>query len=102
MTGVYAMLTPDRVEKRQNGRRFKEDGDPAFTLNTKDRLGIFDGFRARKLTPVECERIQGFPDNWTQGVSDSQRYAQMGNAVTVNVIEYISSHFEGVENVQSC
>ena len=102
MTGVYAMLTPDRVEKRQNGRRFKEDGEPAFTLNTQDRHGIFDGFRARKLTPVECERIQGFPDNWTQGVSDSQRYAQMGNAVTVNVIEYISSHFEGVENVQSC
>ncbi len=46
--------------------------------------------RIRRLTPVECERLQGFPDNWTQGVSDTQRYKQMGNAVTVNVIEAIA------------
>jgi site-specific DNA-cytosine methylase len=43
----------------------------------------------RRLTPVECERLQGFPDDWTACVSDSQRYKQMGNAVTVNVIEWI-------------
>ena len=43
----------------------------------------------RRLTPVECERLQGFPDNWTQGVSDTQRYKQLGNAVTVNVIQAI-------------
>lgn len=44
----------------------------------------------RRLTPVECERLQGFPDNWTAGVSDTQRYRQMGNAVTVNVIEAVA------------
>jgi site-specific DNA-cytosine methylase len=43
----------------------------------------------RRLTPMECERLQGFPDDWTAGQSDSQRYRQMGNAVTVNVIESI-------------
>lgn len=43
----------------------------------------------RKLTPMECERLQGFPDNWTDGVSDSQRYKCLGNAVTVNVIKDI-------------
>jgi site-specific DNA-cytosine methylase len=43
----------------------------------------------RRLTPMECERLQGFPDNWTAAQSDSQRYRQMGNAVTVNVIESI-------------
>lgn len=43
----------------------------------------------RRLTPIECERLQGFPDNWTKGVSDTQRYKQCGNAVTVNVIEAI-------------
>jgi DNA (cytosine-5)-methyltransferase 1 len=43
----------------------------------------------RRLTPVECERLQGFPDNWTCGISDSQRYKCLGNAVTVNVIEEI-------------
>ena len=87
-------LTPDREEKRQNGRRFKEDGEPAFTLNTQDRHGIFDGTRIRKLTPTECERLQGFPDGWTKGLSDTQRYKCCGNAVTVPVVQYIASHFE--------
>lgn len=43
------------------------------------------GKRIRRLTPSECERLQGFPDNWTLG-SDTQRYKQCGNAVTVNVV----------------
>ncbi len=43
----------------------------------------------RRLTPTECERLQGFPDGWTEGVSDTQRYKQCGNAVTVNVIRDI-------------
>jgi DNA (cytosine-5)-methyltransferase 1 len=43
----------------------------------------------RRLTPIECERLQGFPDNFTEGVSDTQRYKQMGNTITVNVIELI-------------
>lgn len=45
----------------------------------------------RRLTPVECERLQGFPDDWTASQSDSQRYKQMGNAVTVNVAAYIGA-----------
>ena len=45
--------------------------------------------RIRRLTPIECERLQGFPDNFTAGVSDTQRYKQMGNTITVNVIEAI-------------
>lgn len=50
----------------------------------------------RRLTPVECERLQGFPDDWTKyghdgkDMSDSQRYKMCGNSVTVNVIEQIS------------
>lgn len=47
--------------------------------------------RVRRLTPTECERLQGFPDNWTEGVSNSQRYKCLGNAVTVNVIRAIAS-----------
>lgn len=43
----------------------------------------------RRLTPTECERLQGFPDNWTVEQADSNRYKQMGNAVTVNVVEWI-------------
>ncbi len=45
--------------------------------------------KIRRLTPKECERLQGFPDNWTEGVSDTQRYKCCGNAVTVNVIQAI-------------
>lgn len=51
---------------------------------------VDEGFRLRRLTPIECERLQGFPDNWTAGVSDTQRYKQMGNAVTTNVIEAVA------------
>ena len=43
----------------------------------------------RRLTPTECSRLQGFPDDWNEGQSDTQRYKQMGNAITVNVAEAI-------------
>jgi len=43
----------------------------------------------RRLTPTECERLQGFPDGWTEGLSDTQRYKCLGNAVTVNIIRAI-------------
>ena len=46
-------------------------------------------YRIRRLTPTECERLQGFPDGWTEGISDTQRYKCLGNAVTVNVIEFL-------------
>jgi len=88
-TGLYAVMTPDRHNKKQNGRQIKEDGEPMFTLTAQDKHGISDGYRIRRLTPIECERLQGFPDNWTAGVSDTQRYKQLGNAVTVNVIRAI-------------
>jgi DNA (cytosine-5)-methyltransferase 1 len=45
--------------------------------------------RIRRLTEVECERLQGFPDGWTEGISSTQRYKCLGNAVTVNVVEEI-------------
>lgn len=45
--------------------------------------------KIRRLTPTECERLQGFPDGWTNGVSDTQRYKVLGNAVTTNVVQAI-------------
>lgn len=45
--------------------------------------------KIRRLTPKECERLQGFPDDWTAGESDTQRYKMCGNAVTVNVVEAV-------------
>lgn len=137
------VLTPDRAEKRQNGRRFKDDGEPMFTLTSQDRhgvavepIGILRNVRTeygkeiantldtscnqgifvqaseelvvyavwyekyqcyiaiRKLTPKECFRLQGWPDDYFEKAqfvnSDSQLYKQAGNGVTVTVIETIA------------
>jgi site-specific DNA-cytosine methylase len=48
-----------------------------------------DGYSVRRLTPLECERLQGFPDGWTEGHADSHRYRMLGNAVAVPVVEWI-------------
>lgn len=61
--------------------RAREDGSGQAVILEKDKI--------RRLTPTECERLQGFPDNWTQGVSDTQRYKCLGNAVTVNVVKEV-------------
>ena len=45
--------------------------------------------QVRRLTPLECERLQGFPDGWTDEQVDTHRYKQMGNAVAVPVVEWI-------------
>lgn len=52
---------------------------------------VHNGAQVRRLTPLECERLQGFPDGWTDipGNSDTQRYRQLGNAVAVPVVEWI-------------
>ena len=132
-------INPDRENIRQS-RRFKEDGDPSYTLVSKfvqgvcigqkpldmsriqskvrgdglsstitatyykglanqHRPGVLHTMRIRRLTPTECERLQGFPDGWTQEgidskgnvvkISDTQRYKTLGNAVTTNVITAI-------------
>jgi DNA (cytosine-5)-methyltransferase 1 len=72
---------------------------PTLTDPKHHSLGLFDGYRIRRLTEIECERLQGFPDDWTKyGINDkgetinisrTQRYKLMGNAVTVNVVQMI-------------
>lgn len=52
----------------------------------------------RRLTPTECERLQGFPDGWTDGQSDTQRYKQLGNAVAVPVAEWIGRRIMEASN----
>ena len=69
--------------------------DIAPTLDTGMQLHtLTEDVKIRRLTPIECERLQGFPDNWTaEGIdgpiSDSQRYKMCGNAVTVNVVQAV-------------
>ena len=90
---LFGGITPDRVEKRQNGQRFS-DGQKFYTLTAQDRHGVLVEGYIRKLSPVECERLQTLPDNYTAGVSDSQRYKMLGNGWTVDVIAHI---FKGLK-----
>ena len=77
------------------GRRFKNDGETMFAITASDKHAVYDGFRVRRLMPIECERLQGMPDNWTKTgasgkeISDSQRYKCCGNAVSVPVVQHI-------------
>jgi len=69
--------------------------DANYKKGAGSRTMIFyNNEKIRRLTPLECERLQGFPDNWTDGISDSQRYKSVGNAVTVPVVEFIAKNFE--------
>lgn len=65
---------------------------PKARLNI-DATYIVDKKGVRSPTPREYERLQGFPDNWTEGISDTQRYKCLGNAVTVDVIRSIVERF---------
>ena len=70
--------------------------DKAFTLASSNFHTIFpNSATVRRLTPTECERLQGFPDNWTAGQADSNRYKQMGNAVAVPVVQWIINGLVG-------
>ena len=72
---VKAVLTPDRANKRQNGRRMKEDGAPNFTITSQDIHGVAEDDNIRRLTEIECERLQGFPDDWTKwGLYPNKKY----------------------------
>jgi len=51
--------------------------------------------RVRKLMPLECERLQGFDDGWTDNLTDTRRYRALGNAVTVNVAEWLGHRIMG-------
>ena len=61
----------------------------AHSANNETIGTVFQTSTVRRLTPTECERLQGFPDGWTDGQADSHRYKQMGNAVAVPVVQWI-------------
>lgn len=64
-------------------------GNSATKERHTPRTEVMQDMKIRRLTPTECERLQGFHDGWTEGVSDTQRYKCCGNAVTVNVVQAI-------------
>lgn len=84
------MLLRMREGKPGGGKGPLISDNKSLTIATgNDQTLLTDEAVVRRLTPVECERLQGFPDNWTESQPLTQRYKQMGNAVTVNVAEWI-------------
>jgi len=65
-------------------------------LNKESQTSSLKKVRVRKLTPLEGERLQGFPDHWTAGIPNTERYRTVGNAVTIPVIEFIVKELENV------
>ncbi len=73
----------------------KDDKSNSLTSSTKDSLAVKEEeLTWRKLTPLECERLQTVPDNYTAAVSNTQRYRMLGNGFTIKVIEHILTNME--------
>jgi DNA (cytosine-5)-methyltransferase 1 len=82
-------------------RRGRVGKGVAQTLDTACNQAVMESTKIRRLTPIECERLQGFPDDWTkQGaegmISDTQRYKMCGNAVTVDVVAAVAERIKQV------
>lgn len=87
--------------------KVKEENIVGTITQHCSRSGLTNGFKVinenkiRRLTPIECERLQGFPDNWTEygesgKISDTQRYKMCGNAVTVDVVEAVAKKLKTI------
>jgi site-specific DNA-cytosine methylase len=97
------------VEKHQNGTGIGEDGAPAYTLDRQQHASVvqtttsaaLDRMTVRRLTPVECERLMGFPDGFTapEGVKapDSKRYAACGDGIVAPVAFWIADRIRMIE-----
>ena len=110
---AYTITTVDRhaVFARQRVDEFKED-DIASTQSARQSKDATDlvvepnrqyAQLIRRLTPLECERLQGFPDGWTDipGASDSARYRALGNSVAIPCVEFIMKSLREVTELEA-
>lgn len=99
---VTAIAFTERT--RKDGRTFEAQEDLAYALTNPGGGGrthsrqVADQFGVRRLTPMECERLQGFPDGTTEGFSDSCRYRMLGNSVAIPVVSWIAKRIRNVLN----
>jgi DNA (cytosine-5)-methyltransferase 1 len=80
------------------GKGYLGSDEKAFTISTAQDQQLFTNMRVRRLTPMECERLQGFPDNYTNTPtsSDSTRYKALGNSMAVPVMRWIGQRINNV------
>lgn len=103
----HGVATPMAISENQRGEVLETPYSRQITTGGgKPGQGypaVRTGMAVRRLSPLECERLQGFPDNWTKWAadgteqSDSARYRQCGNAVAVPVVEWIARRLVAVE-----
>jgi DNA (cytosine-5)-methyltransferase 1 len=82
-------------------------GDPYPTLTRRHHASVATQSAVRRLTPVECERLQGFPDNYTaipwrgkDQTPDGPRYKALGNSMAVPVMRWIGERIQALENIK--
>lgn len=97
---------PDTLMRNREGKPGGGKGplmseNISLTIATSDDQTLFTKGTVRRLTPTECERLQAFPDGWTAGQSDSARYKQLGNAVTVSVVAWIVNRMVSVDEANT-
>jgi site-specific DNA-cytosine methylase len=93
--GISGMVIGRKDENGPNGISVTEEGGPMFTLTTIDRHAVATPYAVRRLLPIECERLMGWPDDWTRWdaegkeQTDGHRYKQSGNGVASPVAEWV-------------
>ena len=96
MTHAFKM----RGECEGGGKGYLGNDNTAFTLSTHQDQQIYTDMRVRRLTPMECERLQGFPNNYTNipNAPDTGRYKALGNSMAVPVMCWIGERINKVNN----
>jgi DNA (cytosine-5)-methyltransferase 1 len=84
---VAAIDCRSHVETEELSGTLQAKSTGGYSLNYQNPVRI--GYTVRRLTPLEAERLQGFPDNWTEGGSDTARYKACGNSIALPPLEFI-------------
>ena len=98
MCGAFRGRYNEEGKTEQHLEIRKDEKTNSITTVQKDNVLTKDKMYYRKLTPIECERLQTVPDNYTQGVSNTQRYKMLGNGWTVDVIAHILKNINEENN----
>jgi DNA (cytosine-5)-methyltransferase 1 len=98
---VFPVQDGRDIDKKQNGMGVGNADDPAYTLDRTGAQSVAQNMTVRRLTPVECERLMGWPDGWTAPVgvkaADSKRYAACGDGIVSWVAYWIGQRIRMIE-----